>query len=117
MTDAENSPTGLPRDASARCREPFQSAIDTATRRWIEGTLSHPELALELWQLHDQLQFTELPSRSYAAVLQPEVRHELGILVQAMLAATLYPTTTPEFRRALLDQARSDRGDRSGASR
>jgi len=101
----------------ASCREPFQTEFNTLASHWIEGQLSNEGLALELWQLRDKLLFSEAPSKTVAGMPLPDVQSDLEIIVRAMIGATLYPSTIPEERRALLDHARGVQGDQHGNSR
>ena len=117
MAEGESQKQWSRRYSWASCREPFKTEFDTLASLWIEGQLSNEVLALELWQLRDKLQFSEAPSKTLAGVPLPDVQSELETIVQAMLGATLYPSTTTEERRALLDHSRSVRGGNAANNR
>ncbi len=88
----------------ARCREPFKTELNTLATHWIEGALSHEELALELWK-----HFAKCQERAEHNQVNPmldltDVAVDLRILVNAILADDFSRTkTTPDSRRAWLD--------------
>lgn len=117
MVEGESQKQWSKRYSWASCREPFKTEFDTLASHWIEGQLTNEGLALELWQLRDKLQFSEGPSKMHSGVPLSDVQSDLDTIVNAMLGATLYPSTTPEERRALLDHSRSVRSGNAANNR
>ncbi|MBC7818254.1 MAG: hypothetical protein IAG10_15315 [Planctomycetaceae bacterium] len=117
MAEGEDQKQWSKRYTWAKCREPYKTELDALASLWIEGTLSNEELALELWQFRDTLQASEAPSKTLAGTTLPDVHSDLEILVGAMISASLYPSTTEQERRALLEHSRNMQSEQQGNSR
>ncbi len=117
MVEGESQKQWSKRYSWASCREPFKTEFDTLASHWIEGQLTNEGLALELWQLRDKLQFSDGPSKTHSGVPLSDVQSDLDTIVNAMLGATLYPSTTREERRELLDHSRSVRSGNAANNR
>ena len=101
--EAEKRKQWSQRISWAKCIEPYKTELDTIGSHWIEGQLSNGELALELWEQWSSTKFSEMPSSTLPGTPLPDVQAQIEILAEALLAAELYPKTTPEERRELLD--------------
>lgn len=91
----------------ATCREPYKTELEAISTLWVEGQLTHGDLALELWDMWSKKKFVETATKTLAGVPLPDVQLQMEILVEAMRKATIYPTTTPEERRELLENSRT----------
>lgn len=101
----------------ADCREPYKTELEALASMWIDGGLSHGELAIELWEMWSKKKFVEKATKTLAGVPLPDVQGQMEILVEAMRMAAMYPTTTPEERRDLLENSRSLFGKEPGPQR
>lgn len=117
MSEGEDQKQWSKRYTWAKCREPYKTELDALASLWIEGTMSNEELALELWQFRDKLQFSEPMAQPIAGTTLPDVHSDLEIIVQAMISAVIYPSTTEQERRALVDHSRNMQTDQHGNSR
>lgn len=101
----------------AACREPYKTELEALSTLWVEGQLTHGELALELWDMWSKKKFVETPTKTLAGVPLPDVQTQMEILVDAMRNAAMYPTTTPEERRELLENSLTLFGKGDGPQR
>lgn len=106
MVDSESS-NWQKRIAWAKCREPYKTTLDTLASHWIDGVLSHADLALELWKLHHkcrekiQMESEVKPGRSKFNLA--DVETDLGCLAEAMcMASDDHSAHALENRKAVL---------------
>jgi hypothetical protein len=92
----------MKRHSWAKCREPFKTELDTLGSQWIEGALTHEQLALELWQLWSRMRFVEAPSEG-AVIDVADVQRQAEVLAEALCAAQLRPATSLQDRREILE--------------
>lgn len=95
----------------AKCEEPYKNQLDAVASLWVEGAMSNHELAFETVRLLSEIdqtrQLADGAPRPHLDVVVSQVK----ILSEAMLTASLYPSTTEEDRRSALEFQRNIHAD------
>lgn len=120
MEESEEGRSWQKRMSWAECAEPHKTVLDTLASHWIEGELSHGELALEILRIRtviaDSLREAESEKKRPPRELA-NVSRELDILAAAVSEANQDPTSDVSHRRhswftTCFEQARDGHDDR-----
>lgn len=101
----------------AQCREPYKTDLDTLGSHWIGGVVTNEQLAFEAVHMLSNVDWVSQPNGLHRRLPLDDVVGQIKILTEAMLTASLRPTTTPDQRRQILDRTRNELGPRNELTR
>lgn len=116
MTEGSEETNWQPRRSWAKCREPYRTTLNTIASHWLEGAMTHEELAVELWKLRTKRVDEEQSNPSFFRKFK-DVDADIQILADAICDAADIGGVPVELdtRRIIFDEC--IRQARNGPSR